>query len=247
MIGLYNLANRPATFDIAQFCAVAGAYGVDHVRFVLGAWKKKNYTIAQAEERFRSIVEPMPALFGMTYSIGEPEGVEFDHMISTVIRAYQKQGTLGHIAYPCEDKGYVTVTLRNSRTPERNTKDDEWKKFAARCDREVIILPDYDDKPLSLRERMALYAGAHLNLMINNGPGALCAYSDAPFISMRTIGCERSMSAAPWFMERMGITPGFQFPWSKPNQRLSYLDDTLENIEAEYAAFEERQKVRKAA
>lgn len=240
MIGLYDLSNRPATFDIAQFCAVAGAYGVDHIRFVLGGWKKKNYTIEQAEQRYRSIVEPMPALFGMTYSVGPREGKEFNHMINAVMAVYAAEGKIGRIKYPCVDKGYVTVTLRNSRTPERNTQDAEWDKFAESCDREVIFVPDYDDEPISLQDRMELYAGAHVNMMVANGPGALCMFSDAPFISMRTIGCEKSASAAPWFMERLGITPGYQFQWLRPNQRLSYLDDTAENIMAEYTAFTEQ-------
>ena len=241
MIALYDLANRPATFDIAQFLAVAGAHGADHVRFVLGGWKKKNYSIAQAEERYRSIVAPMPALFGMTSSVGPREGVEYPHMIYDVVNAFNEFGRIGRIRFPVIDRGYVTVTLRNSRTPERNTKDAEWRKFAARCDRKVIIIPDYEDRPLALQDRMALYAGAHMNLMVSNGPTVLCALSGAPYISMRTIGCEKSVSTSPKFMAAMGIAPGFQFPWSNANQRLSYLDDTLENIEAEYyAATEER-------
>lgn len=240
---LYDLSNRPASFDFVTCLSTSVAMGVKHVRFVYGGWKKKNYTEKQAEERWRSIVEPAVSLYGLTYSIGERKGTEINHLLVAAVSAYKHTGRIGKIVYPCKRGDYVTVTLRNSRNPERNSKDEEWRKFAERCDRKVVIIKDNEDGSLDLHDRMKLYAGAYLNMMVINGPLTLCIHSDAPYVSMRTIGCERSGSTSPQQITRLtGITHGFQFPWAGQHQRLSYLDDTLENIEHEYLEMSEQRK-----
>ena len=239
---LYDLSNRPASYDFVTCMATGIAHGIKHVRFVYGAWNPKNYTLRQAEERWESIVKPAVALFGLTYSIGERRGLEINHMLLAAIKTYNQMGIIGKIPVPCKDRGYVTVTLRKSRNPERDSKEDEWMKFAAQCDRKVIIIRDWDETPLSIEDRMTLYAGAYTNMMVINGPLTLCIHSDAPYISMRTIGCERSGSTSPSFSAKNGIAPGFQFPWANSNQRLSYLDDTAENIMHEYRAMQSMER-----
>lgn len=238
---LYDLSNRPASFDVVTCLATSIALGVNHVRFVYGkGWKPKNYSIKQAEERWKSIVEPAPALFGMTYSIDEREGVEVNHLLRAAIEVYNQTGKIGKIPVPCVPKDYVTLTLRKSRNPERNSNEAESRKFAARCDRKVIIIPDNEDGTLSLSDRMSLYASAFMNIFVINGTGTLCFHSEAPYICMRTIGCVRSGSTSPQASRLNGITPGFQFPWANANQKLSYLDDTCENIEFELEQFSQR-------
>lgn len=238
---LYDLSNRPASFDVVTCISTAVALGMKHVRFVLGGWKRKNYTTEQAEQRWRSIVEPSVSLFGLDYSIGERKGVEVNHLLVAAVRAHKQTGRNGKITYPYRRGDYVTVTLRDSRNPERNSKDDEWRKFAEKCDRKVIFIKDNEDCSLELHDRMKLYANAYLNMMVINGPLTLCLHSDAPYVSMRTVGCEHSGSTSPQQITRLtGITPGFQFPWAGPNQRLSYLDDTAENILYEYRQMTEQ-------
>mgnify|MGYP001589648770 CR=1 FL=1 len=244
---LYDLSNRPASYDAVTCIATAIALGCKHVRFVYGAWKPKNYTIRQAHERWESIVRPAAALFGLTYSIGERRGVEVNHMLHAAIKTYNATGKIGKIPVPCVPRDYVTLTLRKSRNPERDSNEEESLKFAARCDREVVIIRDWDETPLSIEDRMQIYAGAFVNIMVINGPLTLCIHSNAPYISMRTIGCERSGSTSPAFSAKNGITPGFQFPWANPNQKLSYLTDTAENLEFEYHAFGRVIKQEKAA
>jgi hypothetical protein len=240
---LWDLSNRPASFDFITCLSSATTLGADHVRFVLkNGWKKKNYSITQAQERFRSIVEPAVGLWGLGYSIGDREGVEVDHFFTTCMEVYRRKGFIKKIPVKAEPKDYVTITLRNSRTPERNSKDDEWLEFASRLDRKAIILRDYEERPLDLVDRMRLYANAHMNFFVINGPVTLCIHSEAPYLCMRTIGCENSGSTSPQFMRQIGITPGFQFPWANRRQRLSYLDDTVDNIEAEYMLMEEQLK-----
>ena len=234
---LYDLSVRPASYDFVTCLATSIALGIKHVRFVYGGWKKKNYTLKQAEERWQAIVKPAPALYGLTYSIGERRGVEINHMLRAAIETYKHTGRIGKIITPCEAGDYVTLTLRKSRNPERDSNEAESRKFAEHCDRRVIIIPDWDETPIDLEDRMALYAGAYTNIMVINGPVTLCIHSDAPYICMRTIGCENSQSTSPEFSRRNGITPGFQFPWAHANQKMSYLDDTAENIEHEYRSF----------
>lgn len=242
---LYDLSNRPASFDFVTCLATSIALGVKHVRFVYGAWKKKDYTPIQAEERWRSIVEPACALYGLDYSIGERKGVEINHLLVAAVQVFNQTGRIGKIGYPCKRGEYVTVTLRGSgRSPERNSKDEEWEKFAERCDRPVVILRDNEDSSLHLYDRMKLYAGAYLNMMVINGTATLCFHSDAPYVCMRTIGGERSGSTSPKMITGLtGITPGFQFPWAGDRQKLSYLDDTFENIMFEYGQMSEQRMV----
>lgn len=237
---LYDLSNRPASFDFVTCLSTAVAMGCKHVRFVMGKWKPKNYSIAQAEERFESIVKPAVALFGLDYSIGERKGLEIDHFFHIAVAVHRNTGKNGKILTECKRGNYVTVTLRKSRNPERDSKEEEWLKFAEKCDRMVILIRDYEERPISLEDRMKLYAGAYLNMMVINGPLTLCIHSDAPYVSMRTIGDEYCGSTSPKHMARIGITEGFQFPWARDNQRLSYLDDTADNIMAEYKAMTEQ-------
>lgn len=216
------------------------AMGLSHVRYVYGAWKPKDYSMKQAEERWHSIVEPAAGLFGLTYSIGKPKGIEVPHILRTAIDVYNQSGSLGKIPVQCVPKDYITLTLRKSRNPERDSNEEEARKFAKRCDRKVIIIPDNEGSILSLQDRMQLYAGAFMNFMVINGTATLCFHSDAPYVCMRTIGCEKSGSTSPKSSALNGITPGFQFPWANANQKLSYLDDTCENLEFEYQQFCER-------
>lgn len=239
---LYDLSNRPASFDFVTCMATAVTHGVKHVRFVLGGWKPKDYL--KPVDRFLSIVEPAVSLWGLDYSVGERRGVEVNHVLKTALKTYRKYGRLAKIPVECKAGNYLTVTLRNSRCPERNSQDSEWRKFADRCGHEVVFLEDGEKNPVPLKERMSLYAGALMNFMVINGPLTLCLHSDAPFLCMRTIGGTFSNSTSPGqFTNLTGLKSGEQFPWQNENQRLSYLDDTAENIMSEWNAM----KMRKAA
>ncbi len=244
---LYDLGNRPASFDFVTCLASAIAKGCKHVRFVYGQWKPKDYSAKQAEQRWRSIVEPASALYGLTYSIGEPRGIEVNHILRTATETYLETGRIGKIQVACQPKDYVTLTLRKSRNPARDSNEAESRKFAALCDRKVVIIPDNEGGELSLADRMQLYASAYMNIMVINGPITLCFHSDAPYICMRTIGDERSNSTSPLASTMNGITPGFQFPWANARQRLSYLDDTCDNLMFEYLQMSKRIENRVAA
>jgi hypothetical protein len=238
---LYDLSNRPASFDFVTCLATATALGIKHVRFVLNAgWKPKNYSRQQAVERFISIVEPAVALYGLDYSVGDRRGVEINHLLKAATETYKNTGRIGKIQTTCEAGDYITVTLRKSRNPERNSNESEWQKFADSCGERVVIIPDSEGGTFPLAERMKTYASAKMNFMVMNGPATLCFHSDAPYLVMRTIGCENSGSISPSSSKVNGIYPGFQFPWANRNQKLSYLTDTAENIVNEWMGMQER-------
>ena len=232
---LYDLANRPATFDVFTWLAVAKTFGAKHVRFVTGGWKKKNYTEEQAQRRFDSIVKPAVELYGLSYSIGEPCGVTYSHVIDAAVRTYKEFGRIEKIPHPVTMGDYVTVTLRKSRTPERDSREEEWLRFAQLVDRRCVVVRDYEEKPLPLEDRWRLYAGAYMNLFVNNGPAILGILSEVPYLVMRYIGDDKCLAASPKAMAEAGITEGFQYPWRNDRQRLSYRLDTCENIGEEYA------------
>lgn len=233
---LYDLSNRPASFDFVTCLATATAFGVKHVRFVLGGWKPKNYH--DPVDRFISIVEPACALYGLDYSVGERRGMEIPHILRYATQCYQEHGRIGKIKQECRAGDYVTVTLRKSRTPERDSNEAEWMKFVEKTNYFVEVLVDGEKIPLA--ERMKLYAGAKMNFFVMNGPATLCFHSDAPYLVMKTIGGPNSGSTSPESSKVNGIYPGFQFPWANQNQRLSYKEDTCENIYAEWMGMQER-------
>ena len=240
-IALYDLSNRPATFDVFTFLAYAATMGARHVRFVTSnGWKKKNYSLESAEERFRSIVQPAAALYGMESSIGDPAGTPYPHMIDKLI-ALHAEKPIAKMRFHVEPKNYVTVTLRRSRTSERDSNESEWLAFAKR--HKAVVIRDYDERPLELADRVRLYAGARMNFFVNNGPAILCILSEAPYLVMRYIGDADCLMASPMQMERLGITPGFQYPWANENQKLSYLPDTCANIESEWAAMPQAERI----
>lgn len=234
-VAAYDMGNRPATFDIFQLLATAKTFGAKHVRLTTGTFKKKNYSIESAERRLESIIKPAIKLYGLDYSIGEPLGVTYSHLIDSTVRTFNHFGRISKIPYPIEDKGYVTITLRKSRTPGRDSNEEEWMKFAKTLDREVITVRDYDEQPLEIDDRMKLYAGAHMNFFVNNGPAILCILSEAPYCIVKFIGDENSGTASPEFTKSVGIVPGFQFPWKNAKQLLCYDPDTCENIQAAYS------------
>ena len=89
-------------------------------------------------------------------------------MLRAAIEVYKHTGKIGKINTHCVAKDYVTLTLRRSRNQERDSNEEESRKWAASCDRKVIIIPEGEDAPLELKDRMALYAGAYTNIMVIN-------------------------------------------------------------------------------
>ncbi len=149
----------------------------------------------------------------------------------------------------------VIITLRETPAqPERNSRIDDWLKFADTIEGEhkVLFLRDtcnaegqlagFVTWPRASRNayvRAALYQRALVNMMVGTGPMTWCSHSDAPYLFFKQLVPELPQwgqgSAAGW-KEQEHMNVGNSFPWASPRQRFTWTDDTFENI---CAAFDE--------
>ena len=223
MNAVYDLSRYPANFNFTDFLAMASAHGADHVIFTFskGDFVPK-YPRKVAEERLESILKPACALWGMTYSFGNGEGIDPGYEWGKLIKTYHQLGRIGKpksVLEPKKEK--YTVTIRNyDRFEKRNSLKDAWLRFADEIG--AFVIDEWYDKPLDLQERMAYYAGAEMNFSVGNGPASLFLFSDLPYRLFMKTDYE--------YLERQGLPFGSQFPWANENQKIVWCEDTYENI-----------------
>ena len=117
-----------------------------------------------------------------------------------------------------------TVTLRNyTHRPYRNSDEALWREFAERIG--ALVIEDFFDQPISLHERVALYAGAEMNFGVTNGPMWLLFLTPYP---VTMFDCN---ATAPLWAQH-GIEPGTQLPWALPGQRLVWEHPTIDDLMA---------------
>lgn len=168
-------------------------------------------------------------------------------------RAYTAPA-FAHEAIAHIPKPYVTLTLRQSRHfAARNVDLEDWWAFHNHlCDdnHTVVVIPDTEDvmgertfsmfgwnaleaASMDLRLRLALYENAMMNVCSSNGPGALMFYSKAPVIQFdQTRG---GVFTPEKWLAANGFPVGGQYPWSAPNQRMTWTDSTYENLVSQFA------------
>jgi hypothetical protein len=227
----YDLHRQPASFDAVTSLVVAASNGATEMVFAnYGNWKQKDYD--NPEQRVESILLPACDLAGVKGSITKtaPTGQGYGHKIRDVLG-------LGHLikkqkgVLPPREGDYITVTLRNSpRRRERNSDVAAWTEFAKSVKEEVIVIEDWEDKPIHLHERMALYEGAKMNFHGNNGPAVLCMFSDAPYASI----VKHDERTRKYWLEQ-GMHENQQWPWATNKQRIFWMTDTVENLKQAYA------------
>jgi hypothetical protein len=92
-----------------------------------------------------------------------------------------------------------------------------------------LVIPDYDDVPIHLHERMALYAGAEMNFFVTNGPVMSCFLSEYPAMGF-------DVQKSP--MKGFGVPFGESYPWLLKDRHFQvYEPDTLENMRKHFAAW----------
>lgn len=151
-------------------------------------------------------------------------------------------------------RGYVTITLREAEYwPARNSRIDDWLRVAHTLEargRRVIFIRDtaFADAPLDgtrtapwaaldVDLRCALYAGASLNLGVNNGPMMLAVCGDKPYLLFKQIVSGSLTQNEEYMRNGIGVAPGEQLPWAKPTQRWTWADDAYDAIMAEIDAL----------
>lgn len=150
------------------------------------------------------------------------------------------------------DRPFVTVTLREARYfPDRNSDLEAWQQFARSCELPVVFvrdtakanepMPGFETDARAATDtlyRLALYEQAALNLSVATGPVTLLYHSRAPYLAFNQMKGEGFYPATAHFWEtQCFLKEGDQWPWAIPTQRITWKNDTLENIQAEYAAM----------
>lgn len=140
---------------------------------------------------------------------------------------------------------YVSITLRESDYwPERNSNVQEWERvegWLSLYGYKVIWLPD-TNKPRKfgylpamhdLDLRIAVYEKCEVNLMVANGPIALCLYSDCKYLMFKPV-TESCKSTSAAFLKANGMDTGDQYG---PNGRVVWADDDAETVISSVSDF----------
>lgn len=246
-IGIYDLSKYPTTYDFAGWCVYAKTSGATHVHFIadkpIASWKYGGDEVT-AWRRFGTILAPMTRLAGLTFSVGPRMlGKEYPYLAGQIEELYKRIGQISLLkpTFRLEKKDYVTITIRESfRTRYRNSNIEAWTKFKEYLKarkKDIVWLGEAEGQPLDLEYRMALYAGADMNLGACNGPMALCCFSDAPHITMNMNPPKPADDDGYdilnlWMKQR--FPPGSQLSFRNERQKMVWETDTYENIVKAY-------------
>ena len=249
-LAVYDLTRLPTTYDFAAWCVNARTRGATRVHFIIDGdiahWK---YPKEVAWARFGTILVPLCKLAGLEFSVGRRmQGLEVPYTHGSVEQTYRELGRLEKLksALKATSQGHVTITLRESfRNKYRNSNREAWEEFAKYLEgrgEKVVIFPECEHAPLNVLHRMALYAGAKMNLGVANGPMALCIFSEAPYITLNQLPeppaeLREGVIDVRRLAEKVGFPEGSQYSFRNDRQILIYKPDTYENIVEAYEAF----------
>jgi hypothetical protein len=137
-------------------------------------------------------------------------------------------------------KPYATITLREAPYwPTRNSRLPEWLKVAGWLQSnniDPVIIRDtakadedlpFETSPLAAKDlstRAAFYAGAALNLFVNNGPAWMAMAMNVPVLICKLIAPGAPCTNADFF-RKSGMEQGQQMRGCGPHQRLLWADD----------------------
>lgn len=225
----YDLGYEIAGHDFYTWLVMAVAKGATRVVFGTRRVKETKWTAEHVLERFRSIIEPGPALAGIKYSIGYGGETNFSspHMKDLVkFCKTSKIHRLKTVLEPENLGSYYTVTIRNEpRILDMNSDQAAWRKFA----REIgaVVVEDNYDVPMELHKKVAIYAGAKMNFGVVNGPMHLLTLTEYP------VTIFKANVSAPNLAKHsvpFGTTP----KWFRENQKLIWEDDRYDNLMREF-------------
>jgi hypothetical protein len=152
------------------------------------------------------------------------------------------------------ERPVVTITIRQSDFQQpRNSRMDQWLRFAERCERSglfPLFVPDTEAildgsatdfggfaslplAALSLPVRAAACQESWHNMLANGGPYTLCLYNARVRFSMFKLLVPGIVTASREFHEAQGLAPGSQLPFAGPLQRLVWEDDSADALQRE--------------
>lgn len=271
VIAVYDGIKCPLTYDFIVFASMAKTYADGrplHFVFIPSAngSRSKPGKFAPDEEqwRFRHIILEAVHLFDATFEVRDdrviPEGDVFPvgYSVNAPVFNYQINGVvdmnrpmlgprpskkaLKYVDEYLSGADPISVTIRNSRYPERNSNLDAWREFAK--GQNVIFVPDTDDAfnwhgddcfvqaAVNMDLRLALYASCKLNLFTSNGPSALCWFNDYPYLLFRA-GGEPYVPKEMW--DKFKVPYGTQPSFIRQTQKWVWGPDNIDVIRREVA------------
>jgi hypothetical protein len=236
---LYDCGRYLTSFNFFEWLLQAEARGATKVVFDIRNLRSNKWPLEYAARRFWSICAPGPALIGLPHEvfrmgmIGETRARDVAKPGGAPIVAFWKSGNRFKRLKSVRTAGKAryTVTLRKTqRSPLRDSDRGVWLPFAEEIG--AVVIPDYDEKPMHLHERMALYAGAEMNFFVSNGPGVLCSFTEYPCMLFNTVHARGSLLAD-------GLEDGVQYPWMLENQRAIWEEATAESLRRHFYHWRE--------
>jgi hypothetical protein len=200
-----------------------------------------------------NVARPLLGLFGFI-EVGKvsSKARQFQYLSRESLDLYREQKVMAEYRPNDEslewseqfsDNPYV-ITLREAdHWPSRNSRVEEWIKFAKTLDRRVIFVRDtakahepiegFETCPeasIDVHKRLALYARAKMNFAVCTGPMMLAAFTQTiPYIYLLTSAPYPGYSRE-WQSQAMGLIDQ-QYPWHDPKtQRVVYADDDFESL-----------------
>lgn len=219
----YDLNRYVASYDFFNWLVQARADGAGEVIFDIKYPKITKWPREVVLQRFASFLYPGAALAGMKATIASSRDRDrgrdlWRPQMEVLIRRCREGLRIAQLEsiLPARKVRY-TVTLRNDkRRPDRNSNRKAWTDFAAEIG--ALVIEDWDDRPIHLHERVALYAGATMNFFVPNGPMHLCSLTPYPMM------CFFSAEQCGGFTNA-GMSWGEQYPWCGPDQILCWEPD----------------------
>lgn len=224
-----KLIDCPTTYDYFVWLTQIRVMGYEHVVYDTTEFRHIKHPggLAEAKARFENFIWPSTQFAGMGRSLGNQADRVGNCSIPDLIKLNADSGRdiprLKSILPPAKVK--YTVTLRQMAfKPGRNSNLEVWKAFARWIGAHVI--EDHFVQPISMAERMSLYAGAEMNFGIMGGPMALLLWTPYAF---RTV-CPPSSPYLTRSMGSHGMHVGKQWPFQLSNQKLVWEEQTLDNL-----------------
>lgn len=232
MIARYDLEYDLCAFDFYHWLVMVAAAGATEIVFGTRRFRESIYSPEVLRDRFEGIIAPGPAFAGLSCREGDDGERVCSYKLQEFVKFIRGEGKferLKSVRPPAKDIRY-TITLRNQarKSSYRNSNEQTWRAFAGEIGARVI--PDYDDEPISLLDRMALYAGAEMNFGTDCGPFLLLMLTDYPAMGF-------AYGKAEGHYQKCGIRRGEQLPWCGLNQKIFWEDDELDFIHQRFAEW----------
>lgn len=262
----YDMANGALGYDFLVWLVDAemtrvreGAPAPLKVGFWLGADAQDRINRDRRRMWLEKLFRPLLPMIGAIEDSAALRGRASRVYVTNAIVAAVKRGEPVprlRSGWPHKVEPAITITLREAaHWSHRNSNLEAWLRFASylrdKGERVVFVrdtakayepLGDFLTDPLAsthLPARVALYENAKANLFVSNGPGSLVWFGDRPslmFVALEQDGSSYTPNTREFLVKSMGLEPGGQYPWSRPDQKFVWTVDTFENI---MAAWEE--------